>query len=267
MAQEPPSPPAASPTTRLIPVSGLVGCVKDANGSVIAGTCSSDRRLKQAVTPFARSLETVARLQPVSFAWRAEEFPERHLGSTRSFGLIAQDVEAVLPDLVTTDAEGYKAVKYHQLPMYMLQAIKDLLGEKRSAEVGNRPPQRELLRDLDVVALEKLVAESEALIARARRRTGAGARWRSRNAPLTTDDVVGATPCVLAARAQFRACQGRAGTRGLPGGAQLEHLPMTARAGRSRPCTRSVPGSRWRKAVTGGARSTPGGSVRRHSGH
>ncbi len=105
------------------------GCVKDANGTVIAGTCSSDRRFKQAVTPFARSLEAVARLQPVSFTWRADEYPDRHFGRTRSFGLIAQDVEAVLPELVTTDEKGYKAVKYNQLPFYMLQAIKDLKAE------------------------------------------------------------------------------------------------------------------------------------------
>ncbi len=108
---------------------GLVGCVKDANGTVIAGACASDRRLKQGVTPFTRSLEAVARLQPVWFSWRADEFPDRHFGRTRSFGLVAQDVEAVLPELVTTDAEGYKAVKYNQLPFYMLQAIKDLKAE------------------------------------------------------------------------------------------------------------------------------------------
>ncbi len=108
---------------------GGIGCVKDADGSVIAGACSSDRRFKRGVTPFARSLDMVTRLQPVYFNWRADEFPERHFGLTRSFGLIAQDVEAVLPDLVTTDAEGYKAVKYNQLPFYMLQAIKDLKAE------------------------------------------------------------------------------------------------------------------------------------------
>ena len=71
----------------------------------------------------------VARLQPVQFTWRADRFPDRHFGQARSFGLIAQDVEAVLPELVTTDAEGYKAVKYSQLPFYMLQAIKDLKAE------------------------------------------------------------------------------------------------------------------------------------------
>ena len=43
--------------------------------------------------------------------------------------VIAQDVEAVLPELVTTDDQGYKAVKYHQLPFYLLQAIKDLKAE------------------------------------------------------------------------------------------------------------------------------------------
>ncbi len=108
---------------------GSTGCVKDGDGSVIAGVCASDRRFKQGVTPFARSLETVARLEPVYFTWRAEQFPDRHFGSTRSFGLIAQEVEAVLPDLVTTDAQGYKAVKYNQLPFYMLQAIRDLKAE------------------------------------------------------------------------------------------------------------------------------------------
>ncbi len=106
-----------------------VGCVMDSDAVVIAGTCSSDRRFKQDVAPFGRSLETIARLQPVSFTWRTDEFPDRHFGHTRAFGLIAQDVEAVLPDLVTTDAAGYKAVKYSQLPFHVLQAIKDLKAE------------------------------------------------------------------------------------------------------------------------------------------
>ncbi len=132
---------------------GLVGCVKDANGSVIAGVCASDRRLKQGVTPFTRSLEAVARLQPVSFNWRADEFSERHFGSTRSFGLIAQDVEAVLPELVTTDAEGYKAVKYNQLPFYMLQAIKDLKAEKDALK-QQLAVQEARLRRLEQLALK-----------------------------------------------------------------------------------------------------------------
>lgn len=108
---------------------GGTGCVKDADGTLIAGTCSSDLQLKKNVTPFGRSLEAVTRLQPVFFDWRADEFPSRHFGAARSFGLVAQDVERVLPELVVTDSEGYKAVKYNELPFHMLQAIKDLKKE------------------------------------------------------------------------------------------------------------------------------------------
>lgn len=108
---------------------GTTGCVKDADGTVIAGTCSSDLRFKKQVTPFPSSLDKVSRLQPVHFYWRQDEFPERSFGPTQSFGLVAQDVEAVMPELVTTDKEGYRAVKYSELPLHMLQAIKELKAE------------------------------------------------------------------------------------------------------------------------------------------
>jgi hypothetical protein len=65
----------------------------------------------------------------VHFSWRADEYPDRHFGPSQSFGLIAQDVEPILPELVTTDAQGYEAVRYNALPMYMLQAIKELKAE------------------------------------------------------------------------------------------------------------------------------------------
>jgi len=117
--------------------SGTVGCVKDNDGTVIAGVCSSDLRFKREVTPFARSLDAVARLQPVYFNWRSEDFPDRHFGTARSFGLIAQEVEAVLPELVTMDDKGYRAVRYNQLPFHMLQAIKDLKSENDALKVAN----------------------------------------------------------------------------------------------------------------------------------
>jgi hypothetical protein len=127
---------------------GTTGCVKDADGSVIAGTCSSDRRFKKNITPFARSLEKISLLQPVQFSWRADEYPDRHFGTSHSFGLIAQDVEAVLPELVTTDEEGYEAVRYSALPMYMLQAIKELKAENDALK-ARLQAQDERLRKLE----------------------------------------------------------------------------------------------------------------------
>jgi hypothetical protein len=130
---------------------GTTGCVKDADATVIAGVCSSDRRLKERITPFPRALENVAKLQPVNFYWRANEYADRHLGSGQTFGLIAQDVEQVLPDLVTTDEQGFKAVRYNALPMHMLQAIKDLKAE--NDELKERlTQQEERLRRLEGAA-------------------------------------------------------------------------------------------------------------------
>jgi hypothetical protein len=43
--------------------------------------------------------------------------------------LIAQEVEAVLPELVTTDEQGFKAVNYSKLPLLTIQAVKELKAE------------------------------------------------------------------------------------------------------------------------------------------
>lgn len=105
------------------------GCLWDGT-MVFAGTCASDERFKQNVRAFAPSLDKVARLRPVEFEWRTEEFPERRFGSGRSYGLIAQEVEKVLPELVTQDEQGFKAVKYSALPLLTLGALQELKAQK-----------------------------------------------------------------------------------------------------------------------------------------
>lgn len=108
---------------------GVVGCVQDRDGTLLAGVCASDARFKRDITPFRPMLDKVAALRPVQFFWRATEFPARGFGARESYGLVAQDVEQVLPELVSTDAEGYKAVNYSRLPLVALQAIKELKAE------------------------------------------------------------------------------------------------------------------------------------------
>ena len=74
-------------------------------------------------------LDKLTALQPVHYFWRASEFPDRHFGDTQNYGLIAQDVEQVLPELVATDSDGYKAVDYSKLPLLTIQAVKELKSE------------------------------------------------------------------------------------------------------------------------------------------
>ncbi len=104
---------------------GTTGCVKDSDATVIAGVCSSDLRFKKDITPFSNVLNDYSRLRPVNFFWRADEFTDKHFGTRQSFGLIAQEVEQLFPDLVSTDEQGYKAVNYSKLPLLTIQAVKE----------------------------------------------------------------------------------------------------------------------------------------------
>jgi hypothetical protein len=110
------------------------GCVKTFSGGVIGGTCSSDERLKTNVEPFAPLLSKLTQLRPVSYNWRAAENPEYHFGSERTSGLVAQEVEKVFPEMVATDEHGYKAVNYSQLPLMLLQAVKEMKEESDHRE-------------------------------------------------------------------------------------------------------------------------------------
>jgi hypothetical protein len=110
------------------------GCVKNFDGTAIMGTCSSDERLKTDIQPFAPTLEKLMQLTPVTYNWRADEHPEYHFGKERTSGLVAQEVEKVFPGMVGTDDRGYKAVNYSQLPLMLLQALKELKADSDHRE-------------------------------------------------------------------------------------------------------------------------------------
>jgi hypothetical protein len=142
---------------------GTNGCLKNFTGTGIIGTCSSDRRLKKDITPFAPVLGQLTALQPVHYLWRSDEFPDRHFGNAKNYGLIAQDVEQVLPELVATDTDGYKAVDYSKLPLLTIQAVKELktTNDTLKAENDGLKQRVAALEPLAqrVEELERLVAE------------------------------------------------------------------------------------------------------------
>jgi hypothetical protein len=57
-----------------------------------------------------------------------------HENEGRDIGVIAQEIEKVLPELVTTRDNGYKAVKYEKLVALLLQTNKELLERVESLE-------------------------------------------------------------------------------------------------------------------------------------
>ncbi len=151
--------------------SGSNGCLKNSGGGAIAGSCSSDIRLKKSITNFPSTLELFAKLRPVNFYWKKDEFPERSFGEEQSFGLIAQEVEEVLPELVSEDEQGFKTVNYSKLPILMLQAIKELKAEnnllKQEMQKGFRHRKDQIMASEKIFkSQQKQIDEQKEIIRR-----------------------------------------------------------------------------------------------------
>ena len=99
-----------------------IGCLNGLHsyGDVVAFS-SSDKRLKDNISILIDPLEKVLRLDAVEFDWNNKQ--ETYTG--HDIGLIAQQVEEVAPELVTTRSTGYKAVKYEKLTTLLVGAIKE----------------------------------------------------------------------------------------------------------------------------------------------
>ncbi len=63
---------------------------------------ASDIRFKKEINTIEDASEKVLGLRGVTYKWKKDEFPKRAFGDEMQYGFIAQEVEEVLPDLVTT---------------------------------------------------------------------------------------------------------------------------------------------------------------------
>ena len=91
----------------------------DAKGQL--GTLSSSLRFKEQVRDMGDSSSDVMQLRPVTFVYKSEYDPGPR---TRQYGLIAEEVAKVYPDLVTYDADGKPyAVKYQYLTTMLLNEL------------------------------------------------------------------------------------------------------------------------------------------------
>jgi hypothetical protein len=85
----------------------------------------SDARYKIDIQPLDTALNTVMRLRGVSYLYRRQAFPQNRFPEARQIGFVAQEVQSVLPQLVSKDHEGYLAVDYLQVAPVLVEAIKD----------------------------------------------------------------------------------------------------------------------------------------------
>jgi hypothetical protein len=110
------------------------------------GCVTSSARYKRDVRDMADSSDKLMQLRPVSFLYKADE------SGARQYGLIAEEVEKVYPELVVHDADGKaETVAYHLLPPMLLNEVQKLARQLDQ-------------KDEQIAALERQVVEIEALV-------------------------------------------------------------------------------------------------------
>jgi hypothetical protein len=95
----------------------------DAANDIVAFS-SSDIRFKENITPIENALDKISKISGNTYDWKEENKAE-HGYEGNDVGVIAQEIEAVLPQLVQTRENGYKAVKYDKLVALLIEGIKE----------------------------------------------------------------------------------------------------------------------------------------------
>ena len=92
------------------------------NGTVVE---VSDARYKTNVIEIGNVLEQLMQLRGVYFDWNQLAKENLAVTESRQIGVLAQEMEAVYPELVITNRDGYKMIDYSKLTSVLLQAIKE----------------------------------------------------------------------------------------------------------------------------------------------
>jgi hypothetical protein len=98
-------------------------------GDIIAFS-TSDKNLKDDVKNIENPLDKVSKLNGVTFTWNDKQ--ESYRGT--DIGVIAQEVEEIIPEAVTTRDNGYKAVKYEKIIPLLIESIKELKDKNEALE-------------------------------------------------------------------------------------------------------------------------------------
>ena len=101
--------------------SGTTGEIRAAGD--ITAYYSSDNRLKENISNIDEPLKKLSYINGVEFDWIPKE--GIHSNEGHDIGVIAQEIEKILPELVTTRENGYKAVRYEKIVALLIEAVKE----------------------------------------------------------------------------------------------------------------------------------------------
>ena len=106
----------------------ISGSTIRASGDIIAFN-SSDERLKDNITYIHRPLDKISKIGGYEFDWKElteEEKKTQHSQTGHSVGVIAQEIQDILPDMVTEESTGCYSVNPDNITWYLVNAVKEL---------------------------------------------------------------------------------------------------------------------------------------------
>ena len=109
---------------------GIGGAASGVSGEIrawgdITAFYSSDERLKENITPIENAVDKINQMGGYNYDWK-EGFETIHSHKGHDLGVIAQEVQSILPEVVTERETGYLAVDYVKLVPVLIEAIKEL---------------------------------------------------------------------------------------------------------------------------------------------
>ena len=122
----------------------ITGSLMEVDGKIktTAVNLNSDARLKEKVANINQETSFLNNLRPVSYYWNAKG-KEKGGDNSLQYGFIAQEVEKIAPNLVNTDADGYKSVNYIQVIPVLVKSLQDhALELQKEKEKNNQQEQR-----------------------------------------------------------------------------------------------------------------------------
>ena len=112
-----------------VAASGTAGEIRACNN--IIAYYSSDCRLKTNIQPIANAMCKVTQISGVLYDW-TDDYIKEHGGEDgyfirkRDVGLLAQEIEKILPEIVVDQSTGFKAIKYERVVALLVEALKEV---------------------------------------------------------------------------------------------------------------------------------------------
>jgi hypothetical protein len=129
--------------------------------SAASFTETSDARLKRDVLPLNDALTSILQLEGKAYRWKENTT----FANKADIGLVAQDVERILPELVAEDEQGYKGIAYSKLTVVLIEAMKEQQQQIAALQQENQQLKSAMAEQMDALLARVALLEGVALAA------------------------------------------------------------------------------------------------------